>query len=57
LILTNHHVAFRAIQTASDKEHDYIANGFLAKTKKEEIPAGVISRMYYWVMKMLPTLF
>ena len=39
LILTNHHVAFGAIQRASDKEHDYITNGFLANGKKEEIPA------------------
>lgn len=39
LILTNHHVAFGAIQRASDKEHDYITHGFLAKTKTEEIPA------------------
>lgn len=39
LILTNHHVAFRAIQRASDKEHDYITNGFLAHTTAEEIPA------------------
>jgi hypothetical protein len=39
LILTNHHVAFGAIQRASDKEHDYITNGFLAHTTTEEIPA------------------
>jgi hypothetical protein len=39
LILTNHHVAFGAIQRASDKEHDYITNGFLAHTTAEEIPA------------------
>jgi hypothetical protein len=39
LILTNHHVAFGAIQRASDKEHDYITHGFLAKTKTGEIPA------------------
>lgn len=40
LLLTNHHVAFGAIQRASDPEHDYIENGFLAKDMKEEIPAG-----------------
>ncbi|HLP48168.1 MAG TPA: S46 family peptidase, partial [Candidatus Kapabacteria bacterium] len=40
LLLTNHHVAFGAIQRASDKEHDYIENGFLAKDLKEEIRAG-----------------
>ena len=39
LILTNHHVAFGAIQRASDPEHDYISDGFLARTISEEIPA------------------
>jgi len=40
LILTNHHVAFGVIQRASDKEHDYITNGFLARNTAEEIPAN-----------------
>ncbi|MCP5105156.1 MAG: S46 family peptidase [bacterium] len=40
LMLTNHHVAFGALQRASDKDHDYIKDGFLAKSLKEEIPAG-----------------
>ncbi|MGB8952480.1 MAG: S46 family peptidase [Candidatus Aminicenantales bacterium] len=40
LILTNHHVAFGAIQRASTKEKDYIQNGFLAQTRKEEISAS-----------------
>ncbi len=39
LILTNHHVAFGAIQRASSKEHDYISDGFLALTREQEIPA------------------
>lgn len=39
LILTNHHVAFGAIQRASSKEHDYITEGFLARSREEEIPA------------------
>ena len=39
LILTNHHVAFGALQRASTKEKDYIQNGFIAWTKEEEIPA------------------
>jgi len=39
LILTNHHVAFGAIQRASTKEKDYLENGFLAMTRGEEIPA------------------
>jgi hypothetical protein len=39
LILTNHHVAFTAITRASTSEKDYINNGFLAKSRAEEIPA------------------
>ncbi len=39
LILTNHHVAFSAITRASTTEKDYINNGFLAKSRAEEIPA------------------
>ncbi len=39
LILTNHHVAFGAIQRASSKEKDYITNGFTAQTREQEILA------------------
>jgi hypothetical protein len=39
LILTNHHVAFSAITAASTPEKDYITNGFLARSRAEEIPA------------------
>lgn len=39
LILTNHHVAFGALQRASDTEHDYIQNGFIAWNREQEIPA------------------
>ena len=39
LILTNHHCAYGAIQRASSKENDYLQNGFLAKTREQEIPA------------------
>ncbi len=41
LLLTNHHVAFGAVQGASArlKETDLIASGFLAKTYEEEIEA------------------
>jgi hypothetical protein len=39
LIVTNHHIAFGAIQKASTQENDYLENGFLAKSKSEEIPA------------------
>ncbi|MBN2416234.1 S46 family peptidase [bacterium] len=39
LILTNHHVAFGAIQRASSPEHDYITGGFIAPERSLEIPA------------------
>lgn len=37
LILTNHHVAFGAIQSVTSVQDDYLKNGFLAKTREEEI--------------------
>jgi hypothetical protein len=39
LILTNHHCAFGAVQAASTKENDYVTDGFLARSRAEEIPA------------------
>jgi hypothetical protein len=46
LILTNHHVAFGAVQRASTKGTDYITHGFLAKTPAEEIEApGYTARL------------
>src|SRR5262252_7177871 len=39
LLLTNHHVAFDALVSASDQTKDYAANGYLAKTRAEELPA------------------
>jgi len=33
LIITNHHVAYGAIQAASTPEHDYITNGYYARTE------------------------
>ena len=39
LVLTNHHVAYGAIQRASSKGQDYITDGFMAKIREEEIPA------------------
>jgi len=39
LLFTNHHVAYSALQKASDPEHNYLHDGFLAKTTAEEIQA------------------
>jgi hypothetical protein len=39
LLLTNHHVAFDALVAASTPEKDYVAKGFTARTRAEEIQA------------------
>ena len=39
LILTNHHCAYRAIQSNSTAANDLLANGFIAKRRDEELPA------------------
>jgi hypothetical protein len=39
LLLTNHHVAFEALVSASDQSKDYATNGYLAKNRSEELPA------------------
>ena len=37
LVLTNHHVARGQLQKMSSKQKDYVADGFYARTQKEEI--------------------
>lgn len=39
LIITNHHVAFGAVQRQSTPEHNYLKDGFYAESKEEELPA------------------
>jgi len=39
LIITNHHCAFDAIQKGSSPQRDLLTDGFLAATRREEIPA------------------
>ncbi len=46
LVVTNHHCGFGALQFNSTPQHDYITNGFLAKTREEELPSGPGSRMF-----------
>ena len=38
LILTNHHCGYSAIQQHSSVEHDYLTDGFWAKSFQEELP-------------------
>ncbi|MCG9697474.1 S46 family peptidase [Shewanella sp. Isolate11] len=46
LVVTNHHCAYRAIQYNSNQQHNYIADGFLAKTQADEPSAGPNERLY-----------
>lgn len=39
LLLTNHHCGYGTIQQHSTVEHDYLKNGFWAKSKELEIPS------------------
>lgn len=50
LLLTNHHCGFDAIQSHSTLEHNYVEDGFWAKSRAEELPcpgetAMFVSRM------------
>jgi len=46
LIVTNHHVAYTAIQRASSEQNDYLKNGFLATKRSDEISAqGYTARL------------
>lgn len=46
LVVTNHHCAYGAIQRNSTPEHNYIANGYLARTRAEELPGGPNTLVY-----------
>jgi len=39
LVLTNHHCGYGTIQKLSDVSHNYLQDGFWAKSREEEIPA------------------
>src|SRR3982750_2490695 len=41
LIFTNHHCGYDAVANASSVEHNYLHDGFYAKTKQEEIPSSL----------------
>jgi hypothetical protein len=38
LVFTNHHCGFEAIRSHSTVDHDYMLNGFFAKSYEEELP-------------------
>lgn len=43
LIITNHHCVFGIVSGVSTVDNNYLENGFLAETKKDEIPAKGVS--------------
>ncbi len=43
LIFTNHHCGYDAVAKASSMEHNYLHDGFYAKSMQEEIPADGIT--------------
>ncbi len=60
LFLTNHHCGFPSIQSHSTTEHDYLADGFWAYDKSEEltnegITASIMVRMEDVTKKILAT--
>jgi hypothetical protein len=46
LIVTNHHCVYNSVAVNSTPQNDLLANGFLAKTKAEELPAAPGSRVW-----------
>jgi hypothetical protein len=46
LVVTNHHCGFGALQFNSTPQRDLITNGFLAKSREEELPSGPGSRIF-----------
>jgi hypothetical protein len=46
LIFTNYHCGFGSIQSVSAVEHDYITNGFVAKTQAQELPIEGLAVSY-----------
>lgn len=46
LVITNHHCAFSSVSHNSTPEHNYLENGFLAKTLADELPAAPGFRVF-----------
>lgn len=46
LVITNHHCVYNSVAVNSTPQKDLLANGFLAKTLAEEVPASPGSRVF-----------
>ncbi len=51
LVLTNHHCAYESIQSHSSIDHDYLTDGFWAKSHDEELPNSDVSASVLVKMK------
>lgn len=48
LVLTNHHVAYGQIEKLSSPEHDYVRDGFFARTRAEEQRCAGLELKLLW---------
>lgn len=48
LVLTNHHVAYGQIEKLSSPEHDYVRDGFFARTRAEELRCAGLELKLLW---------
>lgn len=55
LVVTNHHVAYTALQRASSVDNNYLTNGFLARERSSEIQAPGYQAMLMTEMKDVTT--
>ncbi len=46
LVVSNHHCVYGSIQYNSKPDQDFLTNGFLAKTKADELPAAPGTRVF-----------
>ncbi|HTR97205.1 MAG TPA: S46 family peptidase [Candidatus Acidoferrales bacterium] len=51
LVLTNHHVALGQLQKMSSPEHDYVHDGFFARTPAEEMACPDLELKVLWSME------
>ena len=48
LVITNHHVAYGQIEKLSSPEHDYVRDGFFARSRAEEIRCPDLEIKLLW---------
>ena len=57
LVFTNHHCGFESIRSHSTVEHDYMLNGFIAKSYEENCPTRTCSSPLCVHRRTLPDVF